>query len=424
MRPVRRSTAFLVPFLALALAVPGAAAGASPAPAPDGWTVTPLPPVRGDAATVRHVAAGPAGLVAIGSRVAVTDRQPMRAWGEVWRSTDGVTWAAVDPVAGGLALGTYRPVLSGPETGLIDVAAGPDGFVLVGRGTFGSALDRPIAVWRSPDGATWTRTDARFPAATRPTILVPGPDGFLLAGVIYADRAPRAAVWSSPDGAAWTRAADDDVFGIGGYIDTMEDPASGGIGALTAVADGALAAGLGCFPAFDDSRWAWSGGCWGDGWLSPDGRTWVDAGLPQTTGRYTGAAAIGTRAILTAEICGECPPVVLIADVDADADGAPDAEAAWRVAYGAPVGGRFLALAADADAAWILLADRTGALHLWRSADGERWAEVPDLPAIPGGSTWVAEGDLALHDGHVVIVASVEAETPGAWVLRGPAAAG
>ncbi|MFO1541396.1 MAG: hypothetical protein ACKOTZ_13285 [Chloroflexota bacterium] len=420
-----RSTAgFLVPLLALTLAAPPVTVAATPDAGPAAWTVTRLPPVRGDAAYVRHIAAGPAGLVAIGLRVGTTDGQPMRAWGEVWRSADGVSWTAVDPVAGGLALGAYRPVLSGPETGLIDVAAGPDGFVLVGRGTFGPVADRPIAVWRSPDGATWTRTDARFPAATRPTRLVRGSDGYLLAGVIYGERAPRAAVWSSPDGRMWTRAADDDVFGVGGYIDTMEDPASGGIGALTAVGGGALAVGLACFPSFDRTRWAWSGGCWGDGWVSPDGTGWADATLPQTAGSYTGAAALGTRAIVTTEICPDCPPAVLVADIDVDGDGAPDADAPWRVAYGAPVGGRFLAIAAGADAAWILLAGPTGGLHLWRSADGERWAEVPDLPAIPGGATWVAEGDLAIHDGHVVIVASVEAGTPGAWVLRGPAAAG
>lgn len=409
--------------IAAALALPAGTAAADPSPAPattdpaagGPWTIAELPPVRGDGALVHAVAAGPDGLVAIGPRVTrAAGDDAYRAWGAAWTSPDGIAWTPVDAQGSGLDLGWYRPVLSGPEVGLVGVASGPGGFVVVGRIGPARLAAQEIAIWRSADGRSWERvtTDA-FPAGSRPMTLVGSATGYLAGGVIYGSRAPHGAIWTSPDGNGWTRATAAEGFGIGGYIDTMEDPGSGGIRSIAPYGDGAIATGLACFPSFDErSRFAWSGGCWGAAWRSDDRVAWVASEVPQTHGDIRHVAALGDRVVAAVEICSGCPPAILVSD-----DGTR-----WDFAYGAPVGGELVSLVAAADGFRALLRAEGGGLAVWASADGTGWTPMAPLPDLPGDITWVRDAAMTVFGDRLVIVASTEGDTFRSFAIMGPAA--
>ena len=187
-----------------------------------------------------------------------------------------MAWSAVDAKIAGLDLGYNRPMTSGPELGMAGVAYGPGGFVAFGRAQASPKGRQQSAIWRSADGSSWERvpTPDVFPVSTRLHTILGTSDGYLLGGVIYGQRAPRAAIWSSPDGVTWTGTRGRDMaFEVGGYIDTLEDLDFGGINALAvypASADqsgslttGAVAVGQACVGAIDKSIWAFNGNCWG-----------------------------------------------------------------------------------------------------------------------------------------------------------------
>ena len=281
-------------------------------------------------------------------------------WGQTWTSRDGSTWAAVDARTSGLDLGRFQPATSGPEVGLGGVAYGPGGFVAFGR-VGRQDGDQRSAIWSSVDGAAWqrVRTGDTFPAGTRLRTILGTSDGYLLGGVIYGERAPRAAVWSSPDGLTWTLARGREAFDIGGYIDTGEDPFSGGINAFAvypdptdgsgALAGGALAVGQACTPSFDEDHLVVERDCWGQLWRSPDGVTWRAGDMPQTFGAVSTMAVGGERAVVGAPIClTDCPPPC-----------SSRTRGDWRVAYGSPVGGELAAMTSAAGRFYALLAGTT-----------------------------------------------------------------
>src|SRR6185503_13436962 len=99
------------------------------------------------------------------------------------------------------------------------------GFVAIGYDAqFGAAT------WRSADGQAWSRSapDATWDLA-RVRAVAATSTGWVVGGEVFLGSGPRAAIWTSPDGAAWTRAPDGPVFDIGGYLETGEEPGSGGI---------------------------------------------------------------------------------------------------------------------------------------------------------------------------------------------------
>ena len=400
--------------LALSLAVPVGAAAADPSPAPGAWTIAELPPVAGTDANVHDVAAGPDGLVAIGARITSGSDGPLfPAAPELWTSADGITWTPVDPEGSGVVLGWYRPVLSGPEVGLIAVTHGPSGFVLVGRSAPSRSSAPRISTWRSVDGIAWdAATPEVFPPAARPGALVGTPTGYLAGGVVYGRRAPLAAVWVSADGLRWTRATAEEGFGVGGYIDTMEDPASGGIRSLAPYGDGAIATGLTCFPSFDkESIWAWSGACWGTAWRSEDGLRWSASEAPQTHGEIGQVATLGTRVVATVVVCHTCPPAILVSD-----DGVT-----WSFAYGAPVGGGLVELLATGDGFRALLLSGDGTLAVWASPDGSDWTEMAPLPPLPAGTTAVRQAAMSAFGDRLVIVVAAEGDGIRSFAIMGPA---
>ena len=158
-----------------------------------------------------HAVAASATLaVAVGARYVPSTQYPgeARPVGAAWTSTDGRSWNLVRDL----------PLFS-------QVAASEAGFVAVEE-----AGDRAApAIWTSPDGRTWS------PIAGREELgigvikrLVRIPNGFLAVGaslnvaaVAGAEEQPRAAVWRSPDGKTWSRVADQPAFENG----TMDDVA-------------------------------------------------------------------------------------------------------------------------------------------------------------------------------------------------------
>jgi hypothetical protein len=166
---------------------------ASPPPAvelevPDhAWLPTTVPPIVGG--MLKDVAGNGRGFVAVGS---VQDANGDVIRGLALFSEDGVDWVA--------------PTIDGLErVDLNDVAAGPDGFVIIGERILGP--DRRLAVIAtSADGMTWEQP--AIPDPDRPTYAFRvdwAGDRYV---VIATDLAPGggAIELSSPDGLTWVSA--------------------------------------------------------------------------------------------------------------------------------------------------------------------------------------------------------------------------
>jgi len=240
-------------------------------------------------------------------------------------------------------------------------------------------------------------------------------DGYLIGGVIYG-RTPRAAIWSSPDGRHWARArgsADDDTFDIGGYIDTMEDPLSGGVNAFTLhggsepgngmLADGVVAVGQACAAAMDKEPWAWNGVCEGQQWESPDGLSWQRGDMARSRGPASAVTVVGDRLIVAVPVCwDDCSSALLLSN-----DGAR-----WDVAYGGPVGGEVKALASMGGRTYALVAvpetypQGPATLALWSSTDGTGWALERAQPPMPLGAMWFHDVDVAVRGDRLLVTAS------------------
>ena len=399
--------------------VPGASPPASAASA--GWSAAVLTQPADSWAPVVGVAVGPDSLVAVGKTVCEQQRNGIsRCWGQPWTSRDGTTWSAPDASTAGIDLGFYQPTTGGPELGLVGVAYGPGGFVAFGRAQATQKGPQRSAVWRSADGTSWRRvkTADAFPAAARLRTILGTTDGYQLGGVIYDERAPHAAIWSSPDGVTWALAGGREAFDIGGYIDTFEDPASGGVNAFAlypALADGsgplaggAVAVGEACAGSSGRSIWSFNGYCWGQLWRSADGASWRKGDMPQTFGPVIAVATSGDRIVVGAPICWDCAPAMLVSD---------DATT-WRVGYGSPVDGRLAAMTSAAGRFYALLvvSDATNgqrggeSLALWSSDDGTQWRLDEAQPSLPISVTSFHEVDMAVAGDRLVVTAAGETE--------------
>ena len=231
------------------------------------------------------VAAGTGGWVAVGAARSDDGETD----GAAWRSPDGFEWAQV----GGTALG-------GPgDQRLLDVAAGPSGFVAVG-------LDgESAAVWTSPDGDAWERVahdEAVFggPGDQRAeAVAVLGGDegGWVAVGADTGVGGGDAAVWRSADAIAWERVPDDGDLG-GPGLQAASDvvvgpggPTAVGVGDASAAAwtsgdgrsraevalpGGGAASGVALNPRYGLVAVGSAGGDGADAviWRSPDGRSW------------------------------------------------------------------------------------------------------------------------------------------------------
>jgi hypothetical protein len=185
----------------------------------------------------------------------------------------------------------------------------------------------------------------------------------------------RAAVWTSRDGYTFERVPHTSAFDVGDFLDTMEDPTTGGMADVLAGPSGLVAVGSSCT--------AGPRACEAAVWVSADGADWERVtGLPETSGGISAIAVSGTRLLA---IGG--------GGVIASTDGGT-----WRTVgfFGrlrdlAVVGDRFFAT--------------TDATTTYASADGVDWTLVQvggspaDTPIDPAEWHYASNGPVAVAIG-------------------------
>lgn len=214
----------------------------------------------------RALAAGPAGVVAVGWIDDISQAS--------WSSVDGLTWA-VHPDA------FPMPSVGTDAIQVTDVVARGDGWLAVGRRDPACNIDcmedpSKAYAWTSSDGSHWTRVadQAAFKGGGMDAV-AGGEDGFVAVGVASS----HAAIWTSPDGLAWSRVPDATMF---------HGPKLPG-GSLPVHASGV---------AVRDSVAVVVGGVWGQDsnglrfWWSPEGRTWSKGAVKNAEeGQMSGVTA-------------------------------------------------------------------------------------------------------------------------------------
>lgn len=168
------------------------------------WQQISLPPVGAGQVSIQSVAAGPAGLVAVGWRFSpgtprVAPYQPV-----VWFSPNDRTWRRAASVGNALAHGQ-----------MVSVTANGRGFVAVGYidspGSEFSPQSTRMAVWVSPGGGRWQLVSGTGPVFenANASVILHGRNGLVALGVPR--NAPggvtdaTAIVWTSRDGRSWRR---------------------------------------------------------------------------------------------------------------------------------------------------------------------------------------------------------------------------
>lgn len=139
--------------------------------------------------------------------------------GTIRWSADGTSWLRVDRP------GQFRDV------SLVDVAAGPGGFVAIGTTTGADESPHPalVVVFASDDGRTWVRRQAGLgDSRGYASAIAGGPEGFL----VTADGADGGiSAWLSRDGVTW-QAIDPSATPAGPPTSPVADPQRGGWMAL------------------------------------------------------------------------------------------------------------------------------------------------------------------------------------------------
>jgi hypothetical protein len=234
------------------------------------------------------VAAGPAGLVAVGWILQDFS-------GASWRSSDGATWTftggfptqtllAAVAVNGGRyeAVGrdgngatawtstdaatwqkTASPAFAATPLRLTSITAWKGGFVAGGyKGNEFFSAD--AALWLSADGLTWRQAiDSPSFHNARVSGVAAGPDGLVAVGQTGPTDAPGPAViWTSSDGLNWSRIPDGPVFAGGRLRAVASVPSVGFVAVGEDIA-----------------------GDTGIVWVSKDGRTWNRAPADPSFGR-------------------------------------------------------------------------------------------------------------------------------------------
>ncbi|MGI8703887.1 MAG: hypothetical protein ACR2JZ_05190 [Candidatus Limnocylindrales bacterium] len=373
-------------------------------------------------AAPQAVTAGGPGFVSVGRACDLDPDNPgelLQCRGAVALSSDGVRWRDA-PLQAALDVGNVI-ASSGPQGGMIGVAAGPSGLVGIGYSADGAGTADEqggvrAAVWSSADGRTWQRVpdDDVFDGARFKDVAATE-EGFVIAGAVYGPsvygapalrQQPRGAIWTSNNGRDWERVPDGPIFDVGGYLDTGEEPGSGGPRSIAVNRDGIIAAGVVCGDAGQH--------CMAAFWSGPDGATWKRAVLGEPNTGLSDVAAtssglVGIGSVRTNQGCGvgpTCTGAVFTSD-----DGRTWRQTGINVPAGVDppsefsevfvVGERFLAIVADDSS--VTPEPTEGQPWLWRSDDGTTWNPVNDgLLASSGPSSF--ELSVAVGPGRIVIV--------------------
>jgi hypothetical protein len=145
--------------------------------------------------------AGSGGWVIAGGWLAGNGRAGAAAWSSTATDPPNFRRTADDPA---LASAT------GEQTSAADVAAGPDGFVMVGndlRFAHGTTTTTPIA-WSSPDGQHWTRDHLPNPNTTSSGTANPGASTSTMERVVVAGPSAYAIGQRGTEIGVWRRATD------------------------------------------------------------------------------------------------------------------------------------------------------------------------------------------------------------------------
>ena len=346
------------------------------------WSAGTFPePGRGPA-TVRAVAAGPKGFVAVGE----TCPKRFDCIAAAWTSRDGMKWQVVDVDRAERAAG--RSVGSR----LFDVAWGPRGFVAVGEtrppwvdvfpGTEGP---EPIAaVWASRDGKRWRRTVTGAPLSSNPTPsqVVASDAGYVALSL------GRSKVMASRDGLTWAKRPP----GRPGLTGTFS--------AVTPLPKSVAVLGHASVESAEGERSCCSTAIWRskgrDAWSQR-----VVAGEDSYLGRL---AAIGDRVVVVQGPGSYDESVVphggLTRAIDRDG----------RVVMGSVPGADGLYAVGVADGRF-LVAGQACRPALWASDEGIAWEPVDGPGKLPGGASRWHDVDIAANADRVVLVGT--AERPG-----------
>ncbi len=146
------------------------------------WSLVSTAALGGLTGHLTSVAQGPSGWIAVGSVNENGTVEPV-----VFGSPDGVTWTPLPALTG----------LAGSDAQFLGVAAGPGGYLVVGKQ--GSGATAHAAFWWSADLKNWA-SGAAAGAPSYAAAAVAVGDGFVAVGSM----ANCHTIWLSPDGQHWT----------------------------------------------------------------------------------------------------------------------------------------------------------------------------------------------------------------------------
>ena len=323
---------------------------------------------QGGEASVRDVAAGGPGFVAVGY-VAEAMGPTATAWG----SPDGLSWTLLSDFPGGEGSVAWAVATKGP----IGVAVG--------------VVSGAPAAWFAEDGVHWSRAGSppEGPPRGQLRAVVVTEHGFVAAGSDEHDVvAPRAVLWTSADGRAWTRVPD-----VDGFAGVRLEGVASHDGAVVAV--GSVYSGKEAIGAVS--------------WRSEDSATWqrssASADLSQGQMHSVAAGAKGLLAV-GADLAGHR------ALVWSSGDGlawtlSPDATSLDN--FGLQIEMRDVVRLDDQDIAvgHLVFGTQYPTGLVWQSTDGTTWTRAPaaaileqvKFAGVAGGPGWaIAVGDYGGPD--------------------------
>jgi hypothetical protein len=147
------------------------------------WSLVAREALGGLTGHFTSVADGPGGWIAVGSMNEHVTVEPVVFW-----SPDGVAWTPQAALTN----------LAGNGAQFLGVAAGPGGYLVVGK--YGSGNQAHVALWWSADLKNWTNGETNGGAGSFAAAAVAVGNGFVAAG----SENNCHTIWTSPDGRNWT----------------------------------------------------------------------------------------------------------------------------------------------------------------------------------------------------------------------------